>query len=272
MLANQIAITAEYLPSSLNIQADWQPKNHKYSSDWKWNLKNIFSDCANQRNTSNRPILILIEPSVTKIHVLASGPRRLCSRFSSALLWKPLRSCIVLNRKGTCQSKAQSLLIITTPTWQTMVRNIIPNVSSASHNSTQSDHFATIPSEVKAPFAGSNPTTVGGIEGFRKGLQDEVVSKLCGRPEAVSNYQLAWCKWARWFYERKVSPFASNKLAILNFPAFLFEKVYVFSLFNSLRSEISAYYVHIDNNLIGKNPRVCTLMKGIFNTCPPTPG
>ena len=119
MLANQIAITAEYLPSSLNIQADWQPKNHKYSSDWKLNLKNIFSDCENQRNTSNRPILILIEPSVTKIHVLASGPRQLCSRFPSALLWKPLQSCIVLNRKGTCQSKAQSLLIITTPTWQT---------------------------------------------------------------------------------------------------------------------------------------------------------
>ena len=70
--------------------------------------QNIFSDCENQRNTSNRPICFPTEPSVTKIHVLASGPRQLSSRFPSALLEKPLRVCIpsiLLNRKGTCQSK-----------------------------------------------------------------------------------------------------------------------------------------------------------------------
>ena len=70
--------------------------------------QNIFSDCENQRNTSNRPICFPTEPSVTEIHVLASGPRQLCSRFPSALLEKPLRVCIpsiLLNRKGTCQSK-----------------------------------------------------------------------------------------------------------------------------------------------------------------------
>ena len=51
--------------------------------------QNIFSDCENQRNTSNRPICFPTEQSVTKIHVLASGPRQLCSRFPSALLEKP---------------------------------------------------------------------------------------------------------------------------------------------------------------------------------------
>ena len=29
LLANRIAVTAEYLPSSLNIQADWQSRNWK---------------------------------------------------------------------------------------------------------------------------------------------------------------------------------------------------------------------------------------------------
>ena len=42
LLANGIAVTAEYLPSSLNIQADWQSRNHRDSSDWKLNPK-IFS-------------------------------------------------------------------------------------------------------------------------------------------------------------------------------------------------------------------------------------
>ena len=107
LLANRIAVTAEYLPSSLNIQADRQYRNHRDSSDWKLNPKK-FSDCEDQRNTSNRPICFPTEPSVTKIHVLASGPRQLCRRFPSAPLEKPLRVCIpsiLLNRKGTCHGK-----------------------------------------------------------------------------------------------------------------------------------------------------------------------
>ena len=33
LLANRIAVTAEYLPSSLNIQADWQSRNQRDLSD-----------------------------------------------------------------------------------------------------------------------------------------------------------------------------------------------------------------------------------------------
>ena len=39
LLANGIAVTAEYLPSSLDIQEDWQSRNHRDSSDWKLNPK-----------------------------------------------------------------------------------------------------------------------------------------------------------------------------------------------------------------------------------------
>ena len=83
--------------------------------------QNIFSDCENQINTSKRPICFPTEPLVIKIHVLASGPRQLCSRFPSALLEKRLQVCIpfiLLNRKDNCQSKDQSLLLIITPAWQ----------------------------------------------------------------------------------------------------------------------------------------------------------
>ena len=48
LLANGIAVTAEYLPSSLNIQADWQSRNHRDSSDWKLNPK-IFSQIVKIR-------------------------------------------------------------------------------------------------------------------------------------------------------------------------------------------------------------------------------
>ena len=121
-------------------------------------LQNIFSDCENQRNTSNRPICFPTEPSVTKIHVLASGPRQLCSRFPSALLEKPLRVCIpsiLLNRKGTCQSKEGPVSYYyynTSMANSAMVRNITLTVGIASHNSTQSDTHFYKPLSSKSTF------------------------------------------------------------------------------------------------------------------------
>ena len=246
--------------------------------------QNIFSDCENQRNTSNRPICFLNEPSVTKIHVLASGPRQLCSRFPSALLEKPLRVCIpsiLLNRKGTCQSKegpVSSSYSNTCMANSAMVRSITRNVGSTSHNSTQSDRTVTRSSGAKAPFAGRQPATVRGMEGFKRALEGQGVSKLAAtlitnsrRSGSISNYQSAWRKWASWCCEREVDPFTSNIIEILNFLAFLYEKGYQYSSISSHRSAISAYRVHINNNAIGKHARVCTIMTGIFNNHPPKP-
>ena len=127
--------------------------------------QNVFSDCENQRNTSNRPICFSTEPSVKKIHALAFAPMQLCSRFPSALLEKRLRVCIpsiLLNRKGTCQSKegtVSSSYCNTSMANSAMVRSITRNVGSTSHNSTQSDHTVTRSSGAKAPFAGRQPPT-----------------------------------------------------------------------------------------------------------------
>ena len=35
LVGNKIALTAEYLPSSQNIQADWESRHNKDSSEWK---------------------------------------------------------------------------------------------------------------------------------------------------------------------------------------------------------------------------------------------
>ena len=165
--------------------------------------QNIFSDCENQRNTSNRPICFPTEQSVTKIHVLASGPRQLCSRFPSALLEKPLRVCIpsiLLNRKGTCQSKegpVSSSYRNTCMANSSMARSITLNVGSTSHNFIQSDDTVTRSSGTKVPLAGRHLATVGGMEGFRKALEGEGVSKLAAtlitnsRSGSISNYHSA---------------------------------------------------------------------------------
>ena len=103
------------------------------------------------------------------------------------------------------------------------------------------------------------------MEGFRIALKSEGVSKLAAtlisnsrRSGSISNYQSACRKLASWCYEREVNPFTSDIIEILNFLAFLYEKGYEYSSVNSHRLAISAYHVDIDNNPIGKHPRVCT--------------
>ena len=156
-----------------------------------------------------------------------------------------------------------------------MARSITRNVVSTSHNSTQSDHIVTRLSGVKAR---RQPDTVGGMEGFRKPLEGEGVSKLAAtvitnprRPGSISNYQSAWRKWTSWCCQREVNSFTSNIIEILNFLVFLYEKRYEYSSINSHRSGISAYHVHIDNNPVGQHPSVCQLMIPIFNNRPPKP-
>ena len=138
-----------------------------------------------------------------------------------------------------------------------MVRSITRNVGSTSHNSTQSDHTVTKSSGAKAPFAGRQPATVRGMEGFKRALEGQGVSKLTAtlitnsrRSGSMSNYQSTWRKLASWCCEREVNPFTSIT-EILNFLAFLYEKGYEYSSINYHRSVISAYHVHIDNNPIG---------------------
>ena len=105
-----------------------------------------------------------------------------------------------------------------------MVRSTTRNVSSTSHNFLQSDYIVTRPSETKTAFAGRQPVTVGSIEGFRKSLEGEGVSKLAAtlitnsrRSRSIYNYQSAWRKRASWFCEREVNPFTLNITEIFEF-------------------------------------------------------
>lgn len=65
ILKNRIIITAEYLPSCLNVEADWQSKNFRDSSEWKL-LPQIFHETCQMKEApeivekvlclENRPI------------------------------------------------------------------------------------------------------------------------------------------------------------------------------------------------------------------------
>ena len=45
LLSKQIAMSAEYLPSALNVHADWESRNAKDNSDWKLDVS-VFQEIA----------------------------------------------------------------------------------------------------------------------------------------------------------------------------------------------------------------------------------
>ena len=123
LLGNGIAVTPEYLPSILNIQADWQSRNHRDLSDWKLNTKIFYQ------------IVKII--GIPQIDLFASWLNHQLPKYMS---WHPgLGSCAVDSLQHSWRilyacafppycligkvlakvSKDQSLLLIVTPTWQT---------------------------------------------------------------------------------------------------------------------------------------------------------
>ena len=123
LLANGVAVTAEYFPSSLNIQADWQSRNHRDSSDWKSNPK-IFSQIANIRG-------------IPQIDLFAS---RLNHQLPKYMSWHPdpgsfpvdslqhswrnlygyaFPPFCLIGKVLAKVRKDQSLLLIVTPAWET---------------------------------------------------------------------------------------------------------------------------------------------------------
>ena len=121
LLANRIAFTAENLPSILNIQADWQSRNHRDSSDWKLNHK-ISSQIVKIRGI---PQIDLFAPQLN--HQLPKymswyPDSSSCAIDSLHHSWRNLFRyafppfCLIGKVLGKVR-KDQSLLFIITPPW-----------------------------------------------------------------------------------------------------------------------------------------------------------
>ena len=85
LLSKQIAMSSEYLPSALNVHADWESRNAKDNSEWKLDVS-VFQKIITHME---QPIL----------HLFAS---RLCHQLPRYNAWKPqldsiaqMHSCIL---------------------------------------------------------------------------------------------------------------------------------------------------------------------------------
>ena len=91
------------------------------------------------------------------------------------------------------------------------------------------------------------------------------------RKSSTTNCKSVWGQWTSWCNERQVNPFQAPMNYIISFLSEKFDKGLQYRTLNCLRSAISAYHVHIDGKTVGKHPKVCALLTGIFNQRPPQP-
>ena len=122
-----------------------------------------------------------------------------------------------------------------------------------------------------------NPKT-SGLESFRRSLASEGISARAAeliagarRPGTSFNYESAWHKWVSWCGEREINPHSCHLNFILDFLAQLFEEKFEYSTIDAYRSALSAHHDKVDNQPVGKHPKVCNLMTGVFNRNPPKP-
>ena len=116
------------------------------------------------------------------------------------------------------------------------------------------------------------------MTGVSKNLSSEGISERpidlisnSRRQGSQSNYESAWQKWISWCHGKQTDPI-SNKLSfVLDFLADLFHAGLEYSTINTHRSSISAFHDPIEGFSVGKHPKVCNLLTGVFNKRPPKP-
>ena len=138
--------------------------------------------------------------------------------------------------------------------------------------------FAVVPARRATSTITSGEFANGGLEGNRQpgndneiSQQAEAIIRDAKRSGTQKAYDCSWRKWASWCHTRQIDPFQAPVGAVINFLSELFEQGMEYSSINGYRSAISASHIGWDGIKAGQHPKVCDLLKGMFNRRPPQP-
>lgn len=245
----------------------------------------ISEDLPEPRPSNNRPFCFKSLPPATTVHVMASGSRMPSSGcLSTELAEERANLCISpffpnreISKESTvrgCHSNLSNPKLASS----IVVRPNFGNMCSKSNIIATKSRSSLQPTGTVSPIDRKSNPGSSGLENFRQNLFAEGISTRAAeliikarRGGTTSNYKSAWGKWFCWCSERQVDPFLCDLKYILDFLAFLHEQKYEYSTINTHRSAISAYHDKINDISVGKHPKVCALMTGIFNENPPKP-
>ena len=246
---------------------------------------NIPKNLPNQRDPRSGLVCISSVPPTSKLLCMEARPIQSRDRCNAASLEQSISVCIptILNdQQSSKQDKTRQGGQNATCDTHLAISNLVPSTSK--HVSRQANTFTTVSTlahkskkGVTSTFDKQN-TKVSGLDSFRQKLSTEgfsdTASKLIScvrRPGTLSNYNSAWAQWVSWCSERKIDPFQCDLNQIVNYLSSLYDRGLQYRTIGCHRSAISAYHDHIDGKPVGQHPKVCAILKGVFNERPPQP-
>ena len=200
MLSHQITITAEYLPSRLNLRADWESRNATDLSDWKLHQKVYLQitkilgtptvDLFASRLCHQLPQFATdaMQQAWNKMFGFAFPPFSLVGPAINKVLWENVEA-----------------MILVTPTDTTLVYSPTKNVHTTTIAFTSHPKPITKSPGRKTSSCENQVPKVSSMESYGKNLEIEGISNstaklisLSRRPGSIAGYKSAWNKWVSW--------------------------------------------------------------------------
>ena len=118
LLKKQITITAEYLPSSLNVEADWQPRNRRTHHNGH-SVKKYFNKSASRLSHQ------LPQYFVWKLDPFSQGADALEQNWGNQFLYAFASFCLILQVLKKASYDQTKKMLLVTPTWQSQIWSIV---------------------------------------------------------------------------------------------------------------------------------------------------
>ena len=125
-LKHLITITRKYLPSSLDVKADWQSKNSRDLSEWKFSLK-VFQQVCQRRGMpkvdlfTSRLSLQLPQYFAWKPDPSNQGTDALKQNWSNQFLYTFPPFCLILQTLKKVSHDQTEKMFLVIPAWQSQI-------------------------------------------------------------------------------------------------------------------------------------------------------
>ena len=271
LLSKEITCTAEYIPSELNVAADWESRQ-KNSSEWRLDTK-IFQEICQKIGTPTADLYIS-----WKRDPKSSGT----NAFSQNWLEMFPYAFPPFNLIGKTLAKAScyhSNMIVVTPVWpsQTWYPLLLKMSIRRPLFLPQTNYLLKNPEGEMHPLIQNKilrlaAWLVSGEEMKQRECQNKLItlSQNLGEKEQDAITTQPGRNLVAGVH-KQIDPFHCSLDTILNYLANLFSQNYEYRTINNHRSAISAFHENIEGYKIGTHPKVIALLKGVSNERPPRP-
>ena len=266
---HMITITAEYIPSHLNVEADWESRN-KVHKRVKTGPRNISSNNIDIGHPRHRFVRFQVVTTTPSLHGLETRSRQQRNRCNATDLEEPVSICLSTrfnDRTSTSQSSertgsnSDSNTSMAKPA---MVCHFTEHVSEEPIAVTSDKEFVKKSNGSGTLISQKTITKISGMGGVRTKMAANDLSETASmlitnsrRKSTLSRYNSAWGKWSSWCGKQQINPVRCDVKYVLNYLGGLFQNWLEYSTINGHRSPISAYYQRVDALPVGQHPEVC---------------